>query len=211
MMSEEHDKPSPHEQGEAAATESDTSAAAPPGSREDGDGLRRLNALPKEAAAAELLKCCGSTSWVRLVAARRPFRDERELFEATDRVWWSLNRVDWLEAFSAHPKIGERKTGKEAAAASDPASPDAGSWPEEEQSAALTAARETLTALSAANRVYEEKFGFIYIVCATGKSADEMLMLLERRLDNDSETELCVAAEEQRRITQLRLRRLLNL
>ena len=167
-------------------------------------GLEHLNSLTKEEATAELLKCCGSTNWVRLVAASRPFRDERELFAATDRVWWSLNRVDWLEAFSSHPKIGEQK-------AESATPPEAQRWSEEEQASARAAARETLSALADANRVYEEKFGFIYIVCATGKSADEMLASLERRLGNDPDTELCVAAEEQRRIMQLRLRKLLNL
>ena len=178
---------------------------APTDGPERAAGLRHLNSLTKEEATAELIKCCGSTNWARLVAASRPFRDERELFAATDRVWWSLNRVDWLEAFSSHPKIGERK-------AESDTSPEAQRWAEEEQASALSApARETLSALERANRVYEEKFGFIYIVCATGKSTDEMLSALERRLSNDSDTELCVAAEEQRRITQLRLRKLLNL
>lgn len=165
-------------------------------------GLRRLNALSKEEANKELLKCCGSTNWVRLVAARRPFHDERELFEAAERVWWSLRRGDWLEAFSSHPKIGEGK-------ARSNISDDAQRWSEEEQSAARAASTETLAALAAANRTYEEKFGFIFIVCATGKSADEMRALLGRRLANDADTELCVAAEEQRRITRLRLQRLL--
>ena len=177
---------------------------SPADGRPEAGGLPRLNALSKEEATAELLRCCGSTNWVRLVAASRPFHDERELFEATDRVWWSLNRVDWLEAFSSHPKIGEQK-------AEADTGPEAERWAQEEQSETRTAAPETLAALAEENRAYEGKFGFIYIVCATGRSADQMLALVKRRLGNDAETELCVAAEEQRRITQLRLRKLLNL
>jgi OHCU decarboxylase len=167
------------------------------------NGLAQLNSLSPDEARAALLKCCGATRWAERVAALRPFRDAEQLFAMAERVWWELEREDWLEAFRAHPKIGERKA---AANLSD----DARRWSEGEQARAQDAAPETLAALAAANRVYEEKFGHIFIVCATGKTAAEMLALLRGRLDNDADAELRIAAEEQRRITQLRLGKLLD-
>ena len=166
-------------------------------------GLSRLNSLPAVDAAAELLKCCGSTRWASLVAARRPFADAEELKRAADEVWWGLGREDWLEAFRSHPKIGERKAAAEVSAESR-------DWSEKEQAGAGSASSDTLAALAGANREYEERFGHIFIVCATGKSAEEMLALLRARLGNDAEDELRVAAEEQRRITHLRIEKLLN-
>jgi OHCU decarboxylase len=167
------------------------------------EALTRLNSLPPDEARAELLKCCGSARWAEGVAAGRPYVSAGELEETADRVWRELSADDWLEAFRAHPKIGERK----AAAA---VSAEARAWSEREQSGAGDASAETRAALAAGNREYEERFGFIFIVCATGKSAREMLSLLEERLRHDRETELRVAAEEQRRITRLRLRKLLE-
>ncbi|HWS54905.1 MAG TPA: 2-oxo-4-hydroxy-4-carboxy-5-ureidoimidazoline decarboxylase [Pyrinomonadaceae bacterium] len=165
--------------------------------------MARLNALPAAEARAELLKCCGSSRWAEGVAAARPFRGGEELLETADRVWWELSPEDWLEAFRGHPKIG----GREAAAG---VSEESRRWSEREQAGARDAPAETLAALAAGNRVYEEKFGFIFIVCATGKTAGEMLALLESRLNNARGAELRVAAEEQRRITRLRLRKLLE-
>ena len=165
--------------------------------------LSRLNSLPPEEAAGELLKCCGSARWAAGVAALRPFRDARELLAAADRVWWGLGREEWLEAFRSHPEIGGEKAERDV-------SGDARRWSEAEQSAARAAAPETLAALAEANRAYRDRFGYIFIVCATGKTADEMLALLRGRLSNDPDTELRVAAEEQRRITGLRLRKLLG-
>jgi OHCU decarboxylase len=167
------------------------------------NALARLNALAPVEAEAELLACCGSTRWAREVAARRPFRGEQDLFETADSVWRNLDEADWLEAFRAHPKIGERKAARATGA-------DAERWAEDEQRGASLAARDTLDELARANLDYEQRFGFIYIVCATGKSADEMLAILRERLGNDAETELRVAAEEQRKITQLRLGKLLK-
>lgn len=167
------------------------------------DGLARLNSLPDEEATAELLKCCGASRWARQMAGRRPFTDERELLEAADLVWWRLGREDWLEAFRSHPKIGGRKAERETGE-------EARRWAEDEQRGARDAGADVLDSLREANLGYEERFGHIFIVCATGKRADEMLSLLIRRLSNDQETELCVAAEEQRRITRLRLRKLLK-
>ncbi|HEU4594376.1 MAG TPA: 2-oxo-4-hydroxy-4-carboxy-5-ureidoimidazoline decarboxylase [Pyrinomonadaceae bacterium] len=167
------------------------------------EALRHLNSLAPEEVQAELLKCCGSTRWAREMAGRRPFADERALLEAADRVWLGLSHEDWLEAFRSHPKIGERKAARETGA-------EARRWSAEEQRGTSEAAPDVLAELAEANREYERKFGYIFIVCATGKSAAEMLSLLRQRLRNDPETELRVAAEEQRRITRLRLEKLLD-
>lgn len=166
-------------------------------------GVERLNALPREEARARLLACCGSARWARAMTDARPFADELELSETADRVWRGLDGEDWLEAFRAHPKIGERKAARETGAA-------ASAWSKDEQSGVSAADAGTLEELARANRVYEERFGHIFIVCATGKSAAEMLSLLEARLTNSRDVELGVAAEEQRRITQLRLKKLLE-
>jgi OHCU decarboxylase len=167
------------------------------------DSLTSFNSLPAAEARAELLKCCGSSRWAEGVAARRPFRSVGELLEAADRVWRGLTPEDWLEAFRSHPKIGERKAAAEVSA-------EARRWSEREQAGARGAPAETLAALAEANKVYEEKFGFIFIVCAAGKSAAEMLTILDARLGNERDAELRVAAEEQRRITRLRLQKLLE-
>lgn len=166
------------------------------------ENLAGLNSLSREEFLARLLECCGSTRWAEELADARPFTDEDDFGETADRVWRNLGREDWLEAFRSHPRIGERKAARETGEKS-------AHWSEEEQSKASEAGSDTLRALAEGNRVYEERFGHIYIVCATGKSADEMLAILQKRLENDPETELGVAAEEQRRITRIRLRKLL--
>jgi OHCU decarboxylase len=165
--------------------------------------LARLNALPDDEAERELLTCCGSREWARRMAAGRPFRDAEELLDEAEGVWWELDPADWLEAFRAHPRIGEKKaeagqTGRERA------------WSAGEQAGMDGAAAETQRALAEGNREYEARFGHIYIVCATGKSADEMLALLNARLANDPATEVRAAAEEQRKITRIRLEKLLH-
>jgi OHCU decarboxylase len=162
--------------------------------------LVRLNALPPREAETALLSCCGSSEWARRLAAARPFRSEEELAETSDRIWRDLSKPHWLEAFSAHPKIGSS-----APAGSRPAR----DWSREEQRGTEGAPAETLAGLAAANRDYEKRFGHIFIVCASGRSADEMLALARQRLGNDPETELAVAAEEQRKITRIRLAKLL--
>ncbi len=170
----------------------------------DFDGpVEKLNRLGAEEARAALLACCGSARWASEVAALRPFWDVGQLLNIAGRVWRELPREDRLEAFRAHPRIGEstpqRETGAEARA-----------WSEGEQAGARGAPPETLGALAEANREYEGRFGFIFIVCAAGRSAGEMLALLRERLENDAETELRVAAGEQWRITELRLKKFLN-
>jgi OHCU decarboxylase len=152
------------------------------------------NALPRVEAIARLLSCCGSTEWAQQMEEARPFPDLPALLDAADRVWRSLSETDRQEAFRAHPRIGERVSGQAA----------------EEQSGARDASEATLAALDRANREYEEKFGRVFLVCATGKSAEEMLALCGARLHNDAGTEMRVAAEEQRKITRLRLQKLFH-
>jgi allantoicase len=141
-----------------------------------------------------LRSCCASTEWARRMAAARPFKSWSALVETSDGIWTSLGAADWQEAFRGHPRIGERKATSR--------------WSAEEQSGTRTATEETMAALAAGNQAYEAKFDHVYLVCATGRSAEEMLADLNRRLRNDSETELRTAAEEQRKITQLRLEKL---
>jgi OHCU decarboxylase len=167
------------------------------------EALERLNALSREEAEAELLKCCGSNLWARRMASERPFHDLQELLAKADAIWWALDAEDWLEAFSRHPKIGE----KESARAQ---TQGARQWSRQEQAGASAADIETRLALREANLEYERKFHHIYIVCATGKTADEMLSILKERLQNDADRELRIAAEEQRKITDLRLGKLLE-
>ena len=167
------------------------------------DKLEQLNSMPREDAIGELMKTCGSSRWAARLADERPFDDEEALLSAADRIWWTLDAPDWLEAFSHHPKIGERRAAIEVSA-------EARRWSEEEQSGARDASRTARLELIAANQEYESRYGFIFIVCATGKTTAEMLGLCRARLSNDAETELRIAAEEQRRITNLRLRKLLE-
>lgn len=171
-----------------------------------GDGaLARLNAAPAAEAERVLLDCCGSRRWARAVAAGRPYADAATLLAAADRVWRRLGRDDRLEAFAAHPRIGERAARQGAGSTGR-----ARGWSEGEQAGARSADRGTLATLAEGNRAYEERFGHVFLVCATGKSAAEMLEILERRLGNDPETELNETAEEQRKITTLRLAKLLE-
>lgn len=142
--------------------------------------------------------CCGSTAWVNGMLIRRPFGTLAVLLEEADRLWWSLSPDDWREAFDHHPRIGESSAAlaqRETARA----------WSADEQRGAAAASDEIRRALAEGNRGYERRFGHIYLVCATGKSAEEMLTLLRTRLNNDPATELRVAAGEQAKITRLRL------
>jgi len=153
--------------------------------------LVRFNASGSESATADLLRCCGSPNWAGRMADSRPFASLAELEEAADRVWSECAKEDWLAAFAAHPRIGQQSASK---------------WSQEEQSRA----GEVPAELTERNREYEKKFGYIFIVCATGKSAPEMLDLLKQRLQNDPADEIRNAAEQQRAITRLRLRKLLT-
>ena len=162
--------------------------------------LARWNGLPLEEAAREILPCCGSRTWAARMASKRPIQDEASLVATSDTIWRSLGESDWLEAFRSHPRIGETLAEKDVAASS-------GAWSAQEQQKAATADEAVKMALKWGNREYEQKFGRIFIVCATGKSASEILEILRRRLHNDEATELRLAAEEQRQIMHIRLRK----
>ena len=159
-----------------------------------------LNALPEDAAVAELLHCCGSTRWARGMAAARPLPSLEAMSMTADRIWASLEPEDWLEAFRRHPRIGESG-----------GSGRSGVWSADEQAGARSMTDAVGERLAKANRAYEARFGYFFIVCATGKGAEEILAILERRLANGPGEELHVAAEEQRKIMRLRLAKLLDL
>ena len=162
-----------------------------------------LDAMAEPQAAALLADCCGSLQWVSGMLARRPFGSCAAVFSAADEIWRSLDASDWREAFSHHPRIGERQSAVRQT--------ERGSaWAAGEQSAVGRAGDETRAALAGANTEYERRFGYIYIVCATGKRAEEMLVVARERLRNDPEAELRIAAEEQGKITRLRLEKLLG-
>ncbi len=166
-------------------------------------GLARLNALPPAEAADELRACCGSSRWVSAMLAGRPFASVVALISAADDAWPATGPADWDEAFAHHPRIGERR----AAAAVSPRERD---WSAGEQSAANSSDAATHTALAEAVASYERRFGRIYIVCASGRSAGELLVDVEARLRNDPEHERAVAMREQGEITRLRLRKLVG-
>jgi len=162
--------------------------------------LARWNGLPREEAAREILPCCGSENWAAGMASKRPIQDELSLMETSDTVWRGLPESDWLEAFRSHPRIGESRAEANSVAQSS-------AWSEQEQQKAASADEAMKLALKWGNREYEQKFGRIFIVCAAGKSAGEILEILRRRLHNDAAVELRQAAEEQRQIMQLRLKK----
>lgn len=164
-------------------------------------GLARLNAMGSESAREAFLRCCGSTRWAATMTELRPFASPEALFLAAECEWWKLDTSQWLEAFGRHPRIGERP--QENAGAST-------SWARQEQSGAASASERTSLRLRELNTEYEERFGHVYLICATGRTADEMLAILESRLANDADAEMREAAEQQRQITRLRLERLLN-
>jgi len=158
------------------------------------------DALPGDAAAL-LRSCCGAEQWVHAMVGERPFETLDTLLAVAEEQWWALTPADWLEAFAHHPRIGER-TGARAQDERGAA------WSAEEQAGASAASDDVRLALAHANVAYEAKFGYVYIVCAAGKRGDELAALAIERLSNDEDTELHVAAEEQRKITRLRLERL---
>jgi OHCU decarboxylase len=163
--------------------------------------LAAWNEAGESAALEAMIACCGSKRWAAAMVARRPVASVAELSEAADRVWSAMQEPDWLEAFTCHPRIGERKPALVPAHASG----QSAAWSRQEQSSAGDANDLVLAELAEDNRLYEQRFGFTYIVCATGKSAEEMLTILKRRLANDREAELREAAEQQRQILQIRL------
>jgi 2-oxo-4-hydroxy-4-carboxy-5-ureidoimidazoline decarboxylase len=162
--------------------------------------MYRWNNLPLEEAEKEILPCCGSKAWARGVTGVRPFPGGHELLAASDEIWNRLGEADWTEAFRSHPRIGESK-------AADSVAIRSMKWSAQEQKGVAAADGDAKTALAEANREYELRFGRVFIVCATGKTAPEILQIVQRRMQNDKNTELREAAEQQRQITQLRLRK----
>ncbi|HUA98531.1 MAG TPA: 2-oxo-4-hydroxy-4-carboxy-5-ureidoimidazoline decarboxylase [Terracidiphilus sp.] len=159
--------------------------------------LAAWNATDASSALEAMLACCGARRWAAAMVALRPIAGVFVLSEAADRVWSTMEEADWLEAFACHPRIGERKAAH--------ASAQSSAWSRQEQSSTDAARAQVLAELAAGNTEYEQRYGFTYIVCATGKSAEEMLAILKRRLESDRATELREAAEQQRQIMQIRL------
>jgi 2-oxo-4-hydroxy-4-carboxy-5-ureidoimidazoline decarboxylase len=154
-----------------------------------------INGLPADAARTALARCCASHQWVNQMLAGRPYASDPELHQAAEHEWWTLDRGDWLEAFAAHPRIGQRST-------------DA--WSSGEQRGVTGAGADLHLALRQDNGLYERRFGHVYLVCATGRGAAELLADLKARLGNDPDTELRVAAAEQVKITRMRLEKLVT-
>ena len=164
--------------------------------------LHEFNTLSHDELKEALIKCCASSAWVHRMLSHIPAEDMVELLEDAEIEWYNCTEEDWKEAFSAHPKIGD------ASAVSKHKSTAA--WAADEQRSIETASAETLAALVKANKLYEEKFGYIFIVCASGKTAEEMLGMLHTRLQNNPQEEIRVAADEQNKITKLRIEKLLE-
>jgi OHCU decarboxylase len=165
--------------------------------------LARWNSLPSDQAVSAILPCCGSKAWAQAMVARRPFPDETAILAVADQTWRRLERSDWMEAFRSHPRIGESR------AATTPLAQSI-EWSAQEQRNVAEAEAAVKAALADANQEYERRFNGIFIVCASGKSASEILEICQRRLKNDAETELREAAEQQRQITQIRLKKWLQ-
>lgn len=166
--------------------------------------LNDLNSLSKEEAGSQLLNCCGSLKWKENILSALPFLDEVDLIQHVHETWYNVcNEADWLEAFTHHPKIGDVKSMSEKFASTKHLTGA-------EQEGVSHSDMGTINELTKANREYEAKFGFIFIVCATGKSASEMLRMLNDRLHNNFKEELLTAMGEQAKITVLRLQKLLN-
>jgi len=166
-------------------------------------GLEHVNRLPADQTRKMLLDCCGSIAWADQMISRRPFAEDSDLFESAERIWAQLDSKEWLRAIRHHPAIGSNRGNSKQ-------SGTARKWSAGEQSAAQNSSSETLAVLDAANQAYKATFGYVFLICATGKSTDEILHSLRERLANDPKTELRVAAEEMRKIIRLRLEKLLN-
>ena len=164
--------------------------------------LEEWTLVSADEAMAPVLACCGSRAFAERIIGARPYPELDELLKKADEVWWSLGEADWLEAFACHPRIGESLSG---------GSHQFSAWSQEEQARAKAATTAVLDVIAEKNRDYEARHGFIYIVCASGRSADELLGIVERRIGNSTAVEIKEAAEQQRQITHLRLRKWLVL
>jgi len=161
--------------------------------------LDSWNKASADDAIEAMIACCGARRWAAIMVASRPIESVEELMAAANSVWDTMEEPDWLQAFACHPRIGQRQAIHGSLKSAE--------WSQQEQSTTMAAQDSVLAELTHGNKEYEERFGFTYIVCATGKTAEEMLDLLNRRLDGDRATELRQAAEQQRLITQIRLRK----
>lgn len=164
--------------------------------------LSSFNRLAPAQAQSELIRCCGSKDWAEQVTQSRPYINAASLYAQAEQIWNSLPRESWLEAFGHHPRIGEKQLREKFGSTAQ--------WAEQEQKGASGASEETLAALVQGNKDYESRFGYVFLVCATGKSADELLSLLQQRLNNEPLAEIRVAAAEQAKITRLRLEKWLS-
>jgi allantoicase len=165
--------------------------------------LQLVNAMTHGEARAALQDCCGAPRWLGGMLSERPFDSAEALFAASEKAFSTLSREDWLEALRHHPRIGERKADRTQSAQSS-------AWSAKEQSGIDEAGRAELAEMARLNRDYENRFGFVFLICATGRTLTEMTAALRQRLTNDPDTELAVAAAEHRRITKLRLEKLLT-
>jgi 2-oxo-4-hydroxy-4-carboxy-5-ureidoimidazoline decarboxylase len=159
--------------------------------------LEAWNAAHEATAFDAMIACCGSKRWAHAMVALRPIDSVEKLSQEADRAWSTMEEPDWMEAFACHPRIGERKAAHAVAKAA--------AWSAQEQSSTTQAAERVMAELAAGNALYEERYGFTYIVCATGRSAEEMLAILNKRLASSRDAELREASEQQRQITQIRL------
>ncbi len=166
-------------------------------------GLARFNALAVDDAVRVLMTCCGSQRWADRMSAERPCANPRDLFTRADQVWFGLEREDWLEAFDHHPRIGERNLDQ-------PKFASTAAQSSREQSGMGAASEAEKAEFTTGNAAYERRFGHVFLICATGRSAGDMLASLRARLDNDALTELRNAAVEQAKITRIRLERWLS-
>lgn len=169
--------------------------------------LTAWNEAEKDKAHYAMITCCGAPRWAAEMVERRPIASAGELCAVADQVWSAMGEADWLTAFACHPRIGERAEAQKPAHAIAQASKRSAAWSTQEQSGTANASAVTLDELTQLNLRYEQRFGFTYIVCATGKSAAEMLEILKSRVSNERGAELREAAEQQRQIMQIRLRK----
>ncbi|HEX7939534.1 MAG TPA: 2-oxo-4-hydroxy-4-carboxy-5-ureidoimidazoline decarboxylase [Gemmatimonadaceae bacterium] len=164
--------------------------------------LAELNAMAPTDAASAFWQCCSSTQWASRMSVLRPFKNEAELYQAAESVWWELSSPDWLEAFGHHPRIGSRLSALGFRQSDD--------WAKGEQSGMKDAPSKIREELVRWNEQYERRFGFVFLICATGKAPGEMLAQMERRMNNEPAAELRVAAGEQAKITRLRLGKMIS-
>jgi 2-oxo-4-hydroxy-4-carboxy-5-ureidoimidazoline decarboxylase len=163
--------------------------------------LSLINKLESDEAKVTFLKCCGSENWAAAMVNARPFANDQDLLNKAEQAFSQMSKTDWLDAFAAHPKIGDIDSLRQKYG-------NTKDWAQNEQAGVSGTSSRVLEHLASGNAAYEERFGYIFIVCATGKSAEEMLAILNGRINNEAESEFAIAAEEQKKITRIRLEKL---